>query len=203
MADLLLDVQSAPATPAAGQAALFVDTTSKRLVQVDDTGMRCGAPLSRKWSTASQAGFAADTYVTNSGILIPSFGMQAGQKYRWVITGAKTAAGVAAAVYTVRIGSLQTTGDTARLTLTANVAQTAAVSGGVLTVEVLVRSVGASGVIAGGVGWAASVGFGGGISALAAGFDNSALAGLFIGLSINGGASAAWTLDSVEALLVG
>lgn len=203
MADILLDAQTAPSTPASGKAVLWIDSTTKKFVNTDDGGIHRGI-LSGNRSTASQgAGFASDTYVTNSGILIPSFGMQAGQVYRWFISLSKTAAGTAAAVYTFRIGSNQSTADTSRLALTATVAATAAIAEGLLIASLVVRNVGASGVIAGGVGIAANgPGLGGGKDGASSTFDNSALAGQFIGLSINGGTSAAWTITSVSAELV-
>lgn len=204
MADILIDNQTAPTTPSASKSVLWVDSTTKKAVQTDDSGKHWGI-LSRNYSTASQgAGFAADTYVTNSGILIPSFGMQAGQWYRWTISVSKTAAGIAAAVVTVRIGTNQSTADTSRLALTATVAQTAAVAEGLIIVSVGVRSVSATGVIAGGFGVAANgPGLGGGKDGVSSAFDNSALAGNYVGLSINGGASAAWTITNVQAELVG
>lgn len=203
MADILLDNQALPGTPAAGKSILFVDTTTKKWCDLDDGGNVTGS-LSRRNSTASQgAGFASDTYVTDSGLLIPSFGMRAGQLYRWLITLSKTAAGTAAAIVTVRIGSAQTTSDTSRLALTASVAQTAAASNGIMNVMVGVRNVGASGVIAGGFGMMASVGLGGGADGVGSSFDNSALGGQYVGLSINGGASAAWTITHVAAELIG
>lgn len=48
-----------------------------------------------------------------------------------------------------------------------------------------------------------SSGWGSGIDGVSSNFDNSALAGQYIGISINGGASAAWTVTSVQAELVG
>lgn len=203
MADILLDNQSTPATPAAGKSVIYVDSTTKKLAQLDDGAVVRGL-LSRNYSTASQgAGFSSDTYVTNSGILIPGCGMQAGQTYRWYISLSKTAAGTAAAVFTFRIGSAQTTSDTSRLALTAPLAQTAAASSGLLICSVHVRSVSASGVIAGGVGVAASAGLGSGADGASSTFDNTALAGQYLGLSINGGASAAWTITGVTAELIG
>jgi hypothetical protein len=204
MAIITLDNQSIPITPAAGKSTVFVDATTKKLGQVDDAGHVYGAPLSRNWSTASQgAGFAADTYVANSGLLIPSFGMQAGQMYRWSISFSKTAAGTAAPVVTFRIGSNQTTADTARSTCTGQ-AGTAAASGGILHAALFVRSVSATGILVGSFGFASGVlGPGGGIDNVGAAFDNSALGGLFVGLSLNAGASAAWTLSSVHAELIG
>lgn len=207
MADLLMDNETLPSTPAAGKSIWFVDSTVKRLVNLDDAGMVKGL-LSKNFSTASQgAGFAADTYVTNSGLLIPSFGLIAGMYVRWVITGSKTAAGVAQAVYTIRVGSGQATTDTSLLALTAG-AQTAAADNGTLVVTAVFRSVGAgsAAVIAGGASWAktqaGTAGLGGSLDGVSSGFDSTAKAGQFLGLSINGGASAAWTLTSVAAELI-
>jgi hypothetical protein len=207
MADLLIDNQSFPSTPASSKSVVFVDATTKKLMQMDDGGILQGI-LSRNSATASQgAGFAADTYVTNSGLLIPSCGMKAGMLFRWLITASKTAASTATPVYTVRIGTGQATSDTSRLALTAGAAQTAAADNGLLIVTVQVRNVGASGVIAGGAFWAktqaGTAGFGGSIDGASSTFDNSALAGNYVGLSINGGTSAAWTLTSCHAELIG
>lgn len=206
MADLLIDNQSGPATPASGKSVIFVDSTTKKIGQMDDAGIVQGS-MSRNSSTASQgAGFAADTYVTNSGLLIPSFGMKAGMLFRWIITGSKTAAGTAQAVYTIRIGANQSTADTSRLAFT-TAAQTAVADNGTLFVTAQVRNVSATGVIAGAVSWAKTqtglIGLGGSIDAVSATFDNSALAGQYVGLSINGGTSAAWTLTSVHSELIG
>lgn len=206
MADVLTDNQSTPSTPAAGKSLLYVDSTTKAFVALDDTG-RVKGSLSRNDATASQgAGFATDTFVTNSGILIPSCGMKAGQLYRWWIAGSKTAAGIAQAVYTIRVGPNQSTADTSRLALTA-VAQTAVADNGILCVILQVRNVGAAGVLAGCAAWmktqAGILGLGGSIDGVAASFDNSAVAGQYVGLSINGGASAAWTLTVCSGELIG
>lgn len=203
MADILIDGQAAPSTPASGKSVLWVDSTTKKFVQTDDAGHRYGT-LSRNWATASQgAGFAADTYITNSGLLIPSFGMEAGQLYRWIITLSKTAAGTATPILQVRIGSAQTTADTSRITLTGQAA-TAAVSGGLLIATCHVRSVGASGVLVASFGFVSGIpGLGGGIDGVASTFDNTALAGQFVGLSFNGGASAAITVTAVHSELIG
>lgn len=206
MADFLIDNQSGPSAPASGKSILFTDATTKKLALMDDGGIVQGI-LSRNSSVASQgAGFAADTYVTNSGLLIPSFGMKAGMLFRWTITASKTAASTATPVYTIRTGANQSTADTSRLALTA-VAQTGVADNGILTVLAQVRNVGASGVIAGAAAWAktqaGTAGFGGSIDGVSASFDNSAMAGLYAGLSINGGTSAAWTLTSCHAELIG
>lgn len=204
MAILQIDHQTAPATPPSGVSKLFIDSTSKKLTQTDDAGARHGSPLSKNNSTASLAITAnTDTYITNSGIIIPSFGMEVGQCYRWTLTATKTAAGTAAAVWQIRTGTNQTTADTSRLTLTATTAQTAAVSSGIITVSCLVRTVSASGVIVAGVGVQTNnAGLGSGISGISSTFDNQTLGGNYVGLSVNTGAAAAWTVESCFAELI-
>lgn len=202
MADLLLDNQATPTTPASGKAVCYVDSTTERHACKNDTGLVTGT-LSRTWSTAAQgAGFSSDTYVTGSGIRIPECGMQAGQVYRWFVSVSKTAAGTAQTEFTIRIGAAQTTADTARWQVTATVAQTAVADDGLIIVTCVVRTVGASGVIAAGAAVASGAGLGGGAHGASAGFDNSALGGQYVGLSINAGASAAWTLECVSGELL-
>lgn len=206
MADILIDNQTAPSTPASAKSVWWNDSTTKKgPIQTDDAGHHYGL-LSRNFMTAaSQAPTAnTDTYVTSSGLLIPSFGMQTGQMYRWVIHVAKTAAGTAAAVLTVRIGSAQTTADTSRLALTQTTAQAAVADAGQMIVTVVPTVVSASGIIAGAFGFTTgAAGLKSGAAAQSSTFDNTSLGGSYIGLSINTGASAAWTFTSVHAELVG
>jgi hypothetical protein len=208
LADILLDIQAEPSTPASGKATIFFDTTSKLLTYKNADAKLSQLGLANAAVAAQGAGFSSDTYVTNSGILIPSWGMKAKMVFRWTISASKSAAGTAQPVYTVRIGANQSTGDTARLQLT-GAAQTAAADVGVLTLIVTVRTVSATGVIQGTALWnhnGAAAGFAdndaGAVEGTSAGFDNSALGGSFIGLSIDGGASAAWTLTQVIAELL-
>jgi hypothetical protein len=208
MADILIDNQAFPATPAAGKSVLYVDSTTKRPISVDDGGNLRGTFLSGNDSTASQTLGAANTYVTNSGILIPSMGMKAGMLFRWYIFYTKTAASTATVAYTVVTGATQTTSDTVRATLT-SVAQTAVVDGGLFIFCCHVRNVGGSGVVAfnysiSGKVAANAVGFGSSALDVVSGtFDNSAMAGQYVGLCINPGASSVWTSTMVEAKLTG
>src|SRR4051794_37079604 len=102
MGTLVYVKQSAPATPAAGSGAMFIDTTSSLFCYKDETGRVTARSINA--AIASQAGgFAADTYLTNSDLLIPSFSLQAKTFFRWQISASKTAAGVATPVYTIRI----------------------------------------------------------------------------------------------------
>lgn len=211
MADLLLDEQSVPSTPASGKGVIFVDSTAGILANKDDAG-RVWAWSQNAATAAQGAGFATDTYVANSDLLIPSWGLQAKTIFRWYLSASKTGAGVAAPAYAIRIGSLRTVVDTARLTLTGP-AQTAVADIGTLLIMLTVRSVGGAGVIQGTANWAhrgtaantttSGTGFAndstGHVEATSAGFDNSALGGNYIGLSINGGLSASWTVTQVQA----
>ncbi len=126
-----------------------------------------------------------------------------------VLSVSKTAAGVATPIINVRLGTAGTTADTSRSILT-HAAQTAAIDEGLFTVLVTFRTIGAgtAAVIQAtsklehrlsvtGLSTAVS---GTIVGAPSAGFD-STLAGLNIGLSVNGGASAAWTIATVQTEL--
>ena len=143
--------QSVPATPSAGNAVWFVDSTAKIFCVKDDTG-RVQAFSMNSAVAAQGAGFSTDTYVTNSDILVPSFGVQAKTQIMWVISASKSGASTAQPVYSIRIGANRSTADTARLALTGP-AQTAVADIGTLYVMATVRNVGASGVIAGTAWW--------------------------------------------------
>lgn len=210
MADLFLAAQSVPATPSAGNGVIWVDSVAKIICCKNDTGLV--AARSENGSIVNQAGFAADTYLTDSDILVPSFGFQVRTIFKWQLSASKTAAGVATPIYQMRIGSARTTADTSRLTLTGT-AQTAVLDIGSLTIIAIVRSVGAAGVIQATAFWdhrgtvasttVQGTGFAsdgtGHVEGTSAGFDNSALSGLYVGLSVNGGASAAWTITQARA----
>lgn len=158
-------------------------------------------------STAQQgAGFASDTYLTGSYVVIPSGQLKAGTYYRCVFDVSKTAAGTAAPVITVRVGTAGTTADTARCTLTFS-AQTAVADSGMFEVLVNVRATGATAVLqaAGRLTHRLTV------TGLANTASNTVLntSGSFditpantgIGISVNGGASASWTVQLVQAEL--
>lgn len=158
-------------------------------------------------STANQTGFAADTYLAGSVINIPQGKVKVGTKYRVKFNVVKTAAGVAAPVVTCRVGTAGAIGDAARATLTF-AAQTAVVDEGVFELEFDFRAAGASAVIQalGVIGHRlAATGLSTSNNSVVintgAAFDVSA-ANLKIGLSVNGGASAAWTVSLVSAELV-
>lgn len=203
MAELLLDEQGTPAAPAAGQMLIYPDNAASTLMSRDDAGRVNG--IGRSWSIADQLLGVADTYVTGSRILIPSVGLQVGSRIRFRWSVSKTAAGLAAPIYTVRLGTAGSTADPAVWTHT-GVAQTAVAEVGWFELNLIVRSIGASGVIHGVLAVARTGGTAAtGLAAVPAaivtgGAANVAFAaGQGIGLSINPGASSAWTVGQVQA----
>jgi len=155
------------------------------------------------------AGFAADTYLVGSSIAIPNKLLQAKSKYRCRFSVSKTAAGVATPIINVRIGTLGTTGDASRGVLTF-AAQTAVVDEGLFEIEAIFRTVGVGTTAIlqsmGRIAHRLSItGLSTDVSGMklvtSAGFD-STVANSIIGLSVNGGASAAWTIAVVSSELV-
>ncbi len=205
MSQVRLINKTKPATPSSGQSIIFVDSSAKILCLLDDAG-RVAARSSNASVAGQASGFSSDTYVTKSDLLIPSFGLQAGGKIRWKVSLFKSAAGTATPIWSVRIGSNRSTADTARVTLT-TATNTAVADFGMVDIIANVHSVHAStGVISGSAAMkhnGAAVGLAnndaGWDDALSTPFDNSNLGGLYIGLSLNAGASAVWELTQVQA----
>jgi len=204
MAEFLLDNITSPGTPPSGQTFVWVDSTTKKLIATDDSGIHRAMGLSHnQMVAASGVSNSADTYVTNSGILIPSFGIQVGQLYLWLIHISKTAAGTTAGVVTFRIGSAQSTADTSIAALTQTVAQAAVADSGLLVVSAYVAVSGASGILACCFGFAtAGAGFKGGKDAQSSAIDLTARQGQYIGLSINAQTSGVWTWTGVWSRLL-
>lgn len=149
MADILLDVQSAPATPSAGQAVLAVNNTTKRVQVVDDAGFKRTLGFVNFSTAAQTPSAAARTYITGSNIAFPAGSLQVGTMLRWSFDMTKTAAGTAASTFDIAFGTAGTTADTARVSFT-KPAGTAAVDNGQVTITCVIRGpVGASGVAVG------------------------------------------------------
>ena len=211
MADIYITEQTAPTTPSNGAGVIWVDSTAPVLSFKDDAGRVHGR--STNASIAAQGpGFAADTWVTDSDILIPSYGPQVRTCITYRISASKTGAGTAAPIYTVRVGSGRSTSDSAKLTLTGP-SQTAIADIGTLVIMLVFRTVGGSGVLQGSAWWghrgtAASTtvsgtGFAndvtGHVEGTSGAIDTTAFPGLYLSLSINGGTSASWTITQVQA----
>lgn len=149
MAKAVIATESAPATPAAGSASVYVNTTTKRLAVKDDVGFQRTLGFVN-FSTAAQAPTAAArTYITGSNILIPAGALQVGTMFRWTFNMTKTAAGIAASTFDIAFGTAGSTADTARVSF-AKPAGTAAIDEGTVCIYAVVRGpVGASGVVSG------------------------------------------------------
>lgn len=203
MADFLYDEQGAPATPGAGKVALFPHSSNKQWASRDSTGKVLTMPGIKNTNTADVVASAADTYLTGSALAVPSHGLQAQTIFKWRMFMTKTAAGIAAPIWGVRVGILGTVVDTARLTFTGP-AQTAVIDTGFVEITAILRSVGASGVLAGGLCLThnlAATGFANigspTLQATSAGFDTTT-ANLIVGVSVNPGASGVWTHQLVK-----
>lgn len=198
MSDILLDEQSSPVTPASGQMLVYPDSGNSQFTQKNDSGLYLG-DLSGG-IIAQIPSHSIDTYY--KGLQLPSFSMQAGMTFEWNFAAVK-AAGTTAPTFNIRIGALQTIVDTSRLLITLGV-QTAVADTAFIRVIVNCRSVGLAGVIQGLVylqhnlavtGFATTPAGFSLVQGTSAGFDNTALGGQFIGLSVNPGASGAWVVE--------
>lgn len=202
MADILLANQSLPATPSSGNTVAYVDSASKRLKTVDDAGYRRGSV--ENISVTSQApGAASRTYLTGSALAVPGL-VQIGTCFRWVLSVSKTGAGTAASTYDICVGTNGTTADTARVSFT-KPAGTAAADVGRITIECVIRSIGAAGVAQGHFNMTHNLAATGhavipcvDVQTTSAGFDMT-VANLIFGVCVTSGASDALTFQLVQA----
>jgi hypothetical protein len=205
MADLLVDTQGTPASPSAGKALLYPDSSSKQWTGKNENG-RCfsfdGAV--RNWNTADVVANAADTYLVGSSIAIPQHLLQAGATFKWRFVFTKTAAGLATPIWSVRVGTLGTIADVARLVFTGP-AQTAVIDTGIVEINAVLRNIGAAGVLAGGLELVHNLATTGIATSQApclqttsAGFDTT-VANLIVGVSCNPGSAGVWTHQTVVA----
>lgn len=191
-------------TPSTNQVLKY---DGAKWVNGTDATSAAGTPTQFNQSTASQAtGFATDTYLTGSFITIPSGSLKVGTRYRCRFRASKTAAGTATPIITVRVGTAGTTADTGRVTLTFP-AQTAAIDDAYFDLNLVVRTTGASAVVHAFIVLAhrlSATGFSNvtspTVEATSAAFDITP-ANTGIGLSVNGGTSAVWTVQSVLTTL--
>lgn len=203
MADILLDVQSAPSTPSAGQAVVFVDTTTKNLHTRNDAGVHRGYVYNQ--STTSQSPAAATlTYITNSNLAIPTNKLQIGTCFRWTLSVTKTGAGAATATFNIRVGTAGTTADAAVITFTKK-AGTAAADEGTIVISAVVRSIGAAGVMVGQFSMTHNLATTGhlttgseSLNVVSAGFDMTVV-NLIAGISVTSAASELYTFQLVQA----
>lgn len=163
----------------------------------------------RNFSVVAQViATAVRDFVDGSQLLVPAGGLKVGSKIKFVLDITKTAAGTASAVFDIAFGTAGTVADTARVSFT-KIAGTAAVDVARVTIEAVVRSVSATGVVVGQFNLThnlAATGFStlpaGNVVTISSGFDNDGQE-LFIGLNITSGAADVWTVQKVEASLTG
>lgn len=158
-------------------------------------------PVYNTSTAAMAAGFASDTYVVGSDLLV-SGRLKVGSIMRWNIRMSKTAASTAVTAVIIRFGTAGAIGDTARVTM-AGPAQTAVVDEAMLEIEAVVWTAGASGVVRGNMqlmhSAAVAAGFGEMSDVVTSGAFDLTAPGLKVGISMNGSTSAAWTVESVTA----
>lgn len=204
MADILLDSESAPTTPSAGQVNLFVDTTTKRLSTKNDAGVVSGVALRNASTVAQLPAATTRTYLAGSALSVPTNKLQVGSTFRWRFTATKTAAGVAASTIDVAVGTAGTTADTARVSF-AKPAGTAVVDEAYFEITLVVRSIGAAGVMVGQMLMTHNLQITGHaiipnivVTTVSGAFDMT-VANLILGLCITTGAADAVTIEMVTA----
>jgi len=158
------------------------------------------------YSVASQAITAATlTYITGSMITVPVGKLRIGTILRWKFNITKTGAGTALSTYTVVVGTLGTTGDTARLSFT-KPAGTGVADEGFIEITAIVRGpLSASGIMVGEFVMAHNLAATGHatipnvcVNVVSGTFDVT-VANLKVGVCITSGASDAITIQQVVA----
>lgn len=206
MADAKISALTAVATPAGtDEFAVNQSAVSKKLT-LTQVNAYC-EPVAAA-STAAQTLGTGDTYLAGSGITITPSRLQAGSFYRCVMDMTKTAAGTAIATITLRMGTLGSTSDAAICTFTFPSAQTAAIDNAKFTVCANFRVVGAATALVGGglfiertnttTGFLSTSGLQvmAPIRVLSSTFNSTTVTK--IGVSVNAGASSAWTTQLVQ-----
>lgn len=159
-------------------------------------------------SVAQQAITAATrTYITGSALTAPIGGLKVGSIFRWRFNIAKTGAGTATSTFDICFGTAGTTADTARVSFT-KPAGTAVADEGLVEVNAVVRTVSATGVVAGEFTLIHNLAATGHaqipcvvVSTISSGFDNTAEA-IVAGICLTSGASDVITVELVDSELV-
>lgn len=206
VAEIVLDTQAAPTTPAASKGVIYIDTNTERPAVKNDAGVVSSHKVQTDIATQNLTG--VDTYLTVGGFTLPSGGLQVGSLFKWSMYVSKTAFGVAAPIYRLRCGTLGTTGDAAVCTMTGT-AQTANADFGLFEFYLAIRSVGAAGVAQAAMRMNHSLLITG-FTTLAshtpvlvntsAGFDTTTVTK--VGISIDPGASAVWTCNVIAEMFI-
>lgn len=138
---------SAITPPSSSFITLYFDSATSRMSWKDVNAIGSMIAISRigAVSVADQVVNAATlTLITGSVIPVPAQGFSAGLSFRWKIGMTKSAAGIAARTFFVRIGTAGTIADTAVATFTNAAVGTAAIDQATMEVELTVRTIGAA-----------------------------------------------------------
>jgi len=164
------------------------------------------SPVAPNYSVAAQTPTAATlTQLTGSSIAVPPGKLRIGTIFQWWFDITKTAAGLASSAYHVRVGTANSTADTAVLTFT-KPAGTAVIDAGLIYIEAVVRGpLSASCIMAGHFQMTHNLQITGhavipcvDVTVVSAGFD-ATVANLFVSLSCTTGASDAITTQVMIA----
>jgi len=200
-----VDRLSSYITSAAAVTTYFPIPTGTTSQYLRGDGSVATLPLKLQYNNSvSTQAITANTVTYLTGSAITTANIKAGTVVTWTISVTKTNAGTAAPAWTVKFGTNASTADTTLLSFT-GAAQTAAVDTGMFTIQCTFRTVGSgtSAVLVGHyslVHQLDSTGLStgnGGAFATSAGF-NSTTANAFLGLTVNSGASAVWTVNQVN-----
>lgn len=205
MADTKTSALTSYTNPQAGDLIPIVDTANSTLKQVSYSNFR--GSTTNASVTSQTSTFTADTYLAGSNIPIPI--PTAATTYYCSFDIVKTAAGTATPIITVRFGTAGTTADTGVQTITF-AAGTAAVDTGICEVWLTFRTVG-SGTSAvlnararithalAATGITSTGAAGSGVILNTSSGFNSTTANAILGLSVNGGTAASWTVTNVQS----
>lgn len=208
MAEIILTETNSSiiSTPGTRKVSLYADTTELPVLRFkNDTGQDLSVSRICNYSTVAQTPAAATrTYITGSALRIPVIKLQVGTCLRWTFSLTKTAAGTAASTYTIAVGTAASTADTDRVSFT-KPAGSADADEGTVTINAVVRSIGATGVMVGQFTLVHNLASTGHatipcvcVNTVSAGFDMT-VDNLFVGLTVTSGASDALTIQMVQA----
>lgn len=153
-------------------------------------------------NTADVTANAADTYLAGSSLAI-SGRIQAGSFFKWRFRATKTAAGVVAPTFNIRLGTAGAVGDTSRVLFTSTAAQTAVTDTAMFELDAIFRAVGATAVLSGVIRMDHTSADGAGMGTFryllttSAAFDVTP-AGTIIGVSCNPGTAGVWTFQNIS-----
>lgn len=210
----LVQQAAAPVAPSSGKVALYVDNgtvPALNLLLPDGSTYKPFSDINEQVfnnNTSDVVATGADTHLTGSALMIPSgHRVQVGTLFRWHLEASKTAAGTATGQFNVRVGTLGTVGDTGVALFNFTAAQSATVDSMAVTIDAVVRSIGAAAVLqcvleaespkSGALGFWTILAPQMPATSATNTFD-STVDSLYFSISANPGASGVWTFQMVK-----